>query len=276
MLQRQLLDGELRSVANNKLPWSRVKQTKNPLWEQGYRFYFVTPKTRHRVHSQWSACDWNLIWDSNFGDPYRMDKRMPGVGEHQMHINPQAAKDMGINDGDYVWVDANSHDRPYVGWKPDDPFYKVSRCMVRVKYNPAYPYNVVMMKHAPFIATEKSVKAHETRPDGLAVSEDTGYQANFRYGSQQSSTRDWFMPMHQTDTLFHKKKAEVGFLFGGEADNHGLNTVPKETLVKITKAEPGGLDGKGVWAPATTGFTPGNEGPDMERYLRGEFVRVKA
>jgi nitrate reductase alpha subunit len=276
MLQRQLLDGELRAVANNKMPWARVKQTKNPLWEQGYRFYFVTPKTRHRVHSQWSACDWNLIWDSNFGDPYRQDKRTPGVGEHQMHMNPQAAKDMGINDGDYVWVDANSHDRPYVGWKPDDPFYKVARCMVRVKFNPAYPYNVVMMKHAPFIATEKSVKAHETRPDGLAVSEDTGYQANFRYGSQQSATRDWFMPMHQTDSLFHKKKAEVGFLFGGEADNHGLNTVPKETLVRVTKAEPGGLDGKGVWAPATTGFTPGNENPDMERYLRGEFVRVKS
>ena len=50
-------------------------------------------------------------------------------------------------------------------------------CMLRVKYNHAYPYNVVMMKHAPFIATEKSVKAHETRPDGLALSANTGYQA---------------------------------------------------------------------------------------------------
>ena len=29
-----------------------------------------------------------------------------------------------------------------------------------------YPYNIVMMKHAPFLATEKSVKAHETRPTG--------------------------------------------------------------------------------------------------------------
>ena len=57
--------------------------------------------------------------------------------------------------------------------------------MLRVKYNHAYPYNCVMMKHAPFIATEKSVKAHETRPDGRALSENTGYQANLRYGSQQ-------------------------------------------------------------------------------------------
>jgi len=269
-------DPEKRSVRNLKLPWAAVKATKNPLWEQGFRFYCLTPKTRHRVHSQWSVCDWNLIWDSNFGDPYRMDKRNPGVGEHQLHVNPQTAKDLGINDGDYVWLDANPADRPYVGWKPDDPFYKVARCMVRVKYNPAYPYHAVMMKHAPFIATEKSVKAHETRPDGRAVSEDTGYQSNFRYGSQQSLTRDWFMPMHQTDNLFHKKKVEMGFLFGGEADNHGLNTVPKETLVRIEKAEPGGLGGKGIWAPATTGFSPANESPDAEHYLEGRFIRLKS
>lgn len=75
--------------------------------------------------------------------------------------------------------------------------------MLRAKYNPAYPYHVVMLKHAPFMATEKSVLAHETRPDGLAKSEGTGYMANLRYGSQQSVTRDWSMPMHQTDTLFH-------------------------------------------------------------------------
>ncbi len=268
------MDAEKRTVRNIKMPWSQVKQTKNPLWEQGYRFYCLTPKTRHRVHSQWSAVDWNAIWDSNFGDPYRMDKRSPGVGEHQVHINPGTAKEMGIEDGDYVYIDANPADRPYVGWKPDDAFFKVARLMLRVKYNPAYPPGIVMMKHAPFMATEKSVKAHETRPDGRALSEDTGYQANLRYGSQQSLTRDWFMPMHQTDTLFHKKKAEVGFLFGGEADNHGLNTVPKETLVKITRAEAGGPGGKGVWEPATTGFTPGNESEFMDRYLAGQLVKV--
>jgi nitrate reductase alpha subunit len=269
------MDPEKRAVRNVKLPWSRVKTTKNPLWEQGYRFYCVTPKTRHRVHSQWSACDWNLIWDSNFGDPLRKDKRAPGVGEHQLHINPQTAKEMDINDGDYVWVDANPADRPYIGWKKDDPFYKVARCMVRARYNPAYPPGVVMMKHAPFIATERSVKAHETRADGRALSAETGYQANFRYGSQQSITRDWFMPMHQTDTLFHKSKIEMSFIFGGEADNHGLNTVPKETLVKVTKAEAGGIDGQGIWKPATTGHTPGNENQDCQRYLAGSFVRVR-
>jgi nitrate reductase alpha subunit len=132
-----------------------------------------------------------------------------------------------------------------------------------------------MIKHSPFMATEKSVKAHETRPDGRAVSEDTGYQANLRYGSHQSLTRDWAMPMHQTDTLFHKSKIATAFIFGGEADNHAINTVPKETLVKITKAEPGGPGGQGVWPPATTGFTPAKENRDMTAYLSGDYVKVQ-
>ncbi len=264
-----------RTVRNVKMPWSEVKKTKNFLWEKGFQFYCLTPKTRHRVHSTWSNVDWHMLYDSNFGDPYRLDKRAPFVGEHQLHINPQAARDRGINDGDYVYVDANPADRPYIGAKPKEFFYRVSRCMLRVKYNHAYPYNIVMMKHAPYIATEKSVKAHETRPDGLALSENTGYQANLRYGSQQSITRNWHMPMHQTDNLFHKAKVYMGFIFGGEADNHGVNTVPKETLVRITKAEDGGMGGTGVWQPATTGFTPDNESDFMNKYLSGELTTVE-
>jgi nitrate reductase alpha subunit len=260
---------EERTVRNVAMNWEGVQQTQNGLWEAGFQFYCFTPKTRHRVHSSWSTVDWTILLDSNFGDPYRMDKRLPGPGEHQLHMNPQAAKDLGLEDGDYIYVDANPADRPYVGWKPDDPFYKVARLMLRLKYNPAYPYHIVMLKHGPFMATEKSVLAHETRPDKLAKSAGTGYHANLRYGSQQSITRDWSMPMHQTDNLFHKQKTGMQFIFGGEADNHALNTVPKETLVKITKAEPGGMDGKGAWEPTKTGFTPGHENDFMKKYLAG-------
>ncbi len=263
-----------RTIRNIKMPWRQLKRTKNFLWEKGYQFYCLTPKTRHRVHSGWSNVDWHMLYDSNFGDPYRLDRRAPCVGEHQLHINPQAARDLNINDGDYVYIDANPADRPYIGAKPSDDFYRVSRCMLRVKFNHAYPYNIVMMKHAPYIATEKSVKAHETRADGRALSENTGYQANLRYGSQQSITRNWHMPMHQTDTLFHKKKVYMGFMFGGEADNHALNTVPKETLVRVTKAEDGGMGGVGLWKPATTGYTPDNENEFMQRYLAGGLVNV--
>jgi nitrate reductase alpha subunit len=144
-----------------------------------------------------------------------------------------------------------------------------------VKYNPAYPRGVVMTKHGAFIATEKTVRAHETRADGRATSEDTGYQSNFRYGSHQSVTKDWAMPMHQTDTLFHKAKVAQAFIFGGEADNHAINTVPKETLVRITKAEAGGLGGEGLWTPGTSGMSPGAESDFMKKYLAGQTIKLK-
>src|SRR5262245_40935053 len=260
-----------RTVRNVKLPWADAKKTTNFLWKDGYQFYCLTPKSRHSVHSSWANVDWHLIWNSNFGDPYRLDKRLPNVGEHQLHMNPQAARDLGINDGDYVYVDANPADRPYLGATPSDPFYKVSRLMLRLTFNAAYPYNVVMMKHGSFIATEKTVKAQQTRPDGLSLTEE-GYISNFRFGSQQSVTRNWHMPMHQTDTLFHKTKAMMSFLFGGEADNHAINTVPKECLVRITKAEDGGLGGKGQWKPGTDGMSPDAENEAMKKYLEGGFA----
>jgi nitrate reductase alpha subunit len=81
--------------------------------------------------------------------------------------------------------------------------------------------------------------------------------------------------MHQTDSLFHKQKTSMQFIFGGEADNHARNTVPKETLVKITKAEDGGLNGVGKWESITTGFTPGHEGDFMQKYIGGGTVEVK-
>lgn len=266
-------DADARQVRNVRMPWSQVKNTKNFLWEKGFKFYCVTPKTRHTVHSQWATTDWHFIWASNFGDPSRTEKRSPGVGDHQLHINPQAAKEMGINDGDYIYVDANPADRPYVGANPKDPFYKVARLLLRAKYNPAYPYHVVMMKHGTWISTEKTVQGHETRADGQAISV-TGYQANFRYGSQQSITREWQMPMHQTDHLFHKAKGGMKFIRGAEADNHMINTVPKETLVRIVKAEAGGLDGQGIWAPALSGMSPGGEDGFMNNYLQGKIVKV--
>src|SRR5579862_1063244 len=48
---------------------------------------------------------------------------------------------------------------------------------------------------------------------------------------------------------------------GADVDNHAINTVPKETLNRITKAEDGGIGGEGVWEPATRGYGPGNGSP---------------
>jgi nitrate reductase alpha subunit len=269
------LDPALREVRNLKLPWAEVRKTVNPLWAQGYRFFCTTPKSRHSTHSSWSTVDWHWIWSDNFGDPHRTDKRAPGVADRQIHVNPQAGKDMGLNEGDYVYVDANELDRPYIGWKDDIGFRKKAfRCMVRVVFHPGLPYNFTILKHTGWIATERSVKAHESRPDGRALAADTGYQASYRYGSHQSITRNWMMPMHQTDTLFHKKTGGMAFVFGADVDNHAINTVPKETLVRIIKAEDGGMDGKGIWKPATTGYSPGATSEQNERYLAGGFIQI--
>ena len=252
-----------------------MKTTENPLWKQGFRFYLLTPKTRHRVHSQWSNVDWHMIWDSNYGDPYRRDKRLPFFGDQQLHVNPDDAAEMGLNAGDYVYLDSNPADRPFRGWQDDPARAKVARLMVRVTLNTSYPRGVVMTKHSPYISTEKTVLAHETRPDGRARSADTGYQANLRYGAHQSCTRNWLMPMHQTDTLFHKAKLKMGFMFGGEADNHAVNTVPKETLVRIIKAESGGPDGVGLWEPGTIAYGPHSDSAENLMYLSGGYVRIE-
>ena len=270
------VDPDLRQVRNVKLPWAEAKKTVNPLWKQGFKFFCSTPKSRHSTHSSWSTVDWHWIWSDSFGDPHRTDKRAPGVSDRQIQMNPQAAADLGLHEGDYVYVDASEVDRPYIGWKDDQgPRHKAFRCMVRLTVNPGLPYNFTIMKHTGWIATERTVKAHETRPDGRALAAETGYQSSYRYGSHQSITRNWMMPMHQTDTLFHKLTGSMGFVFGADIDNHAINTVPKETLIRITKAESGGLGGEGIWKPAQSGYSPGEATPESTAYVTGTLVKIK-
>ncbi len=139
---------------------------------------------------------------------------MPGIGDVQVHMNPEDAKALGISDGDYVWIDANPADRPYIGADKDPSFTDVARLMGRANFNPAYPRGVTMLKHAYNMATPRTVRAQQERADGRALAAETGYQASFRHGSQQSVTRGWAPPMHQTDSLFHKKAGGMGFVFG--------------------------------------------------------------
>ncbi|HUG08229.1 MAG TPA: molybdopterin-dependent oxidoreductase [Acidimicrobiia bacterium] len=268
------LDADRRQVRNIKMSWPEVRGTVNPLFDEGYRFLCLTPKSRHSVHSSWAVTDWHWIWNSNFGDPHRTETRMPGVGDAQLHMSPADARSLGLESGDWVWIDANPADRPYVGASADDPFYESARLMARVTYNHSYPPGVTMIKHAFYMATPRTVQAQKSRADGRALA-DTGYQSSFRHGSQQSLTRGWAPPMHQTDSLFHKRAAGMGFIFGFDVDNHAINTVPKETLVRITLAERGGLGGSGVWSGATTGNSPGGESRFMQRYLSGQIVTIK-
>ena len=66
----------------------------------------------------------------------------------------------------------------------------------------------------------------------------------------------------------------MGFVFGFDVDNHAINTVPKETLIKISKAEDGGIGGKGTWEPATLGYSPGEVTPQNTRYLAGSYIKI--
>ena len=124
-----------------------------------------------------------------------------------------------------------------------------------------------------YMATPGTVKAHEARADKLAKNEETHYQALFRYGGHQSLTRSWLKPTHQTASLVARKlfTHEVGK--GFSADVHCVTGAPRESLAKFTKAEDGGIDGKGVWRPAALGFRPAVENEALKRYLKGGFRR---
>ena len=163
-----------------------------------------TPKYRHGVHTTPADSDMVAIWFGPFTDVYRRDKRMPFVMEMYLDMNPLDAKEMGIEDGDYIYIDADPDDRPYKDWKKDDPFYKVARLLCRARYYPGTPRKVTRMWHNNYCSTIGSVKGHETREDGLAKNPDTNYQAMFRYGSHQSTTRAWLRPTLMTDSLVRK------------------------------------------------------------------------
>jgi nitrate reductase alpha subunit len=43
--------------------------------------------------------------------------------------------------------------------------------------------------------------------------------------------------------------------------------------VKLTRAEPGGLDGEGKWRPLELGFRQGSESEAFRKYLDGAFTK---
>jgi nitrate reductase alpha subunit len=122
-----------------------------------------------------------------------------------------------------------------------------------------------------YVATFGSVKAHETNPDKLARNPLTNYQAMFRYGSHQSSTRAWLRPTLMTDSLVRKDYFGQVIGKGFEADVHCTVGAPKESFIKITKAENGGIDHP-LWRPAALGFRAGYENEAMKKYLKGEYI----
>ncbi|MEO1995246.1 MAG: hypothetical protein ABGZ17_08220, partial [Planctomycetaceae bacterium] len=127
------------------------------------------------------------------------------------------------------------------------------------------------MKHSIFGATHKSVASAQSNSNGSAIT-DTGYMPGLRFGSHQSCVRTWLNPTQMTGSLVHKDYFGHKLVQGFTVDTHTPTGAPKESLVKVEFAERGGINGQEIWEPAQSGYTPANEGPDMQRYLLGGFT----
>jgi nitrate reductase alpha subunit len=121
-------------------------------------------------------------------------------------------------------------------------------------------------------ATPSSQEGQRTRADGLAKSPHTNYQAMFRSGSHQSATRGWLKPTWMTDSLVRKGLFGQSIGKGFLPDVHCPTGAPREAIVKISRAEPGGIDGQKLWRPAALGIRPNYESDEMKKYLAGAFL----
>lgn len=266
------LSTEVRQVRNVIKSPEELVESKHPLIPAGFTHVLITPKYRHACHSTAGSSDLDVAFWGPFGDFYRHDKRKPWVGEGYIDLNPEDAKELGIEDGDYVWCDADPSDRPFVGREDRPEDYKAFRWLVRARYYPSIARGIGRAWFHFYMATYGSVEGHETRPDGLARNPRTGYQAGYRYGSHQSITRAWLRPTLMTDSLVRKDAGGQVIGKGFEADVHCTVGAPKESFVKIEKAEGGGEDGTGKWDPARKGFRPTYENAAVKKYLAGEFI----
>ncbi len=264
---------ETRQVRDVVKPWSELKLTKHPLYERdpSFRFMFLTPKYRHGAHTTPTDTDWMGYLFGPFGDMHRHDRRQPAVGEGYIELHPRDAKELGIEDGDYIWFDGDPEDRPYRGWSENDAYYEVARCMARARYTNAIQPGVVRMWFNLYVATKGSVLAQKIREDGLAKNVETNYQSFFRHGSHQSGTRAWLGPTLMTDTLTRKPYFGQNIGQGFEGDVHSVVGAPKEALIRLVKAEDGGHSGEALWRPVREGYRPTYESELMKRYLEGEF-----
>jgi nitrate reductase alpha subunit len=78
-----------------------------------------------------------------------------------------------------------------------------------------------------------------------------------------------------TDSMTRKPYFGQTIDKGFEADVHAANGAPKESFVRVEKAEEGGLHGEGLWKPADDGFRPTYESETMSKYLQGAFIAVE-
>ncbi len=270
---RSDLSGDARQARNVILTVDELLQTEHPLKKYGYEFIFHTPKYRHGAHTTPTDVDIIAVWFGPFGDMHRADRRMPMVGEMYIDMHPLDAKKLGIEEGDYVWIDADPKDRPFHGWQHNPAAYEVARLMARARYYPGTPRGVTRMWHNAHGATFGTVQGAKQHPTGLAQSPTSKYKAMFRSGSHQSCTRGFIKPTQMTDSLYVKEQFTQDIGQGFVADVNCPTGAPREAMVRITRAEPGGIGGKGLWRPAELGMRPTYESDLTKDFIAAKFVK---
>jgi nitrate reductase / nitrite oxidoreductase, alpha subunit len=274
-MDRGDVSGEARQSRHVILTPEEMLRTKHPLQQSdgSFKFIFHTPKYRHGAHTTPVDTDIVAVWFGPFGDMRRHDTRSPYVTEAYVDMNPLDAKALNVEDGDYVFIDADPEDRPFHGWQANPEAYKVARLLVRCRYYPGTPRGVTRMWHNMYGATFGSVKGAETNPTGLAKSPDTNYQSLFRGGSHQSCTRGWLKPTWMTDSLVVKGLLGQKMTKGFVPDVHCPTGAPREAFVRVEKAEDGGQGGQKVWRAARMGMRPTYEDEVLLQFIAGGYAR---
>ena len=267
------VSGEARQARHVIRTVDELLQTRHPLRSIGHDFIFHTPKYRHGAHTTPTDVDIIAVWFGPFGDMTRADRRMPTVSEMYLDMNPLDAKALGIEDGDYIWIDADPEDRPFHGWQENEKWYKVARLMARCRYYPGTPRGVTRMWHNAHGATLGTVRGIEQNANGMARNPVTHYQSMFRSGSHQSCTRGFIKPTHMTDSLNVKQLLTQDITNGFVPDVHCPTGAPREAMVKITRAEAGGIGGKGLWRPAAKGLRPTYENEMIKKFIAGKYCK---
>ena len=273
-MPRNDVSGDARQARNVILTVDELLKTQHPLKKYGYEFIFHTPKFRHGAHTTPTDVDIIAVWFGPFGDMHREDPRMPMVMDMYVDMHPLDAKGLGIEDGDYVWIDADPKDRPFHGWEKDPESYQMARLMARARYYPGTPRGVTRMWHNAHGSTYGTYAGAKTNKTGMAENPDTKYRSMFRSGSHQSCTRGFIKPTHMTDTLQIKSQFTQVMTQGFEPDVHCPTGAPREAMVRITRAEPGGLGGKGLWRGAALGMRPTYEHQLLKDFIAAKFVKL--
>jgi nitrate reductase alpha subunit len=255
-----------RTVRNVKLPWAEVKKSKNFLWEKGFQFYCLTPEVAPQralvVGQRGLAPDLEL----QLRRPVPHRQALPNVGEHQIHMNPRRRA---------TWASPTATTST---WTPIRPIARTSARPKRpvLQGQPAHAARHVQPRLSLPRGDDEARLLHRHREDGEGAA-DAGRRAvaHRRRLHLELPLRlaavGHAQLAHADAPDRHAVPQDQGqheFIFGGEADNHAVNTVPKECLIRITKAEDGGLGGKGPWKPARTACRRAPRGADEQVHRR--------